>query len=423
MFSLLSSWFRREVRSVGRGRRRPLAARRSVCKPSLEVLEDRNLLSSWTTVAPMPTARFGLAAATGADGRIYAIGGLYGSVLNTVEAYTPGLNLWSTRASMPTAREALAAAAAFDGRIYVFGGEGSLGTAVNTAEAYNPFSNTWSTVAPMPTARIGVTAATGRDGRIYAIGGLRFNINTNSQEILNTVEAYNPFSNTWSTVAPMPTPRSDPAAATGLDGRIYVFGGLDESFNISNTVEAYSPFSNTWSTVAPMPTARWELAAAAGPYGRINVLGGDGSSGTLNTVETYNAFTNHWSSAPPMPTDRYGLAAVATFDGGLYAIGGFSGSSGTYLNTVEVLQSVSGFGGAAWGVKSPTLASDAPTLSMVVATTATSPILEASDRWAVQLSGPSDNARVQHRSHAVFAVGAATLPAGSVDALFAGGLS
>jgi len=30
---------------------------------------------TWTAVAPMPTARFGLAATTGPDGRIYAIGG------------------------------------------------------------------------------------------------------------------------------------------------------------------------------------------------------------------------------------------------------------------------------------------------------------------------------------------------------------
>jgi hypothetical protein len=43
----------------------------------------------------MPTGRRGLAAATGHDGRIYAIGGTTGeghtpTTVNTVEAYTPG---------------------------------------------------------------------------------------------------------------------------------------------------------------------------------------------------------------------------------------------------------------------------------------------------------------------------------------------
>ena len=43
--------------------------------------------NSWTTVAPMPTPRYGLAAVSGPDGRIYAIGGDDGSsYLNTVEA-------------------------------------------------------------------------------------------------------------------------------------------------------------------------------------------------------------------------------------------------------------------------------------------------------------------------------------------------
>ncbi len=46
--------------------------------------------NTWATVAPMPIARYLLAAATGTDGRIYAIGGYNGSAyLDTVEAYTP----------------------------------------------------------------------------------------------------------------------------------------------------------------------------------------------------------------------------------------------------------------------------------------------------------------------------------------------
>jgi hypothetical protein len=39
--------------------------------------------------AVMCKAREVLAAATGSDGRIYAIGGFNGSIINTVEAYRP----------------------------------------------------------------------------------------------------------------------------------------------------------------------------------------------------------------------------------------------------------------------------------------------------------------------------------------------
>src|SRR5262245_6651400 len=62
--------------------------------------------------------RLGLAAVTGRDGHIYAIGG---NDVATVEGYDPASDTWTTRASMPTARGGLAAVAGPDGRIYAIG--------------------------------------------------------------------------------------------------------------------------------------------------------------------------------------------------------------------------------------------------------------------------------------------------------------
>src|SRR5947209_15002617 len=50
---------------------------------------------TWNTEIPMPSARGHLATATGADGRIYAIGGYDGhSYLMTIEAYDPVTHGW-----------------------------------------------------------------------------------------------------------------------------------------------------------------------------------------------------------------------------------------------------------------------------------------------------------------------------------------
>jgi hypothetical protein len=188
---------------------------------------------SYATLAAMPTARDFLAAATGPDGTIYAIGGNSGSPLDTVDAYDPTTNTWTTLASMPTARYELAAVTGPDGRIYAIGGfNGS--SFVNTVEAYDPSTNTWTTVASMPTARFGVAAATGPDGTIYAVGG------ANNSGILSTVEAYDLSTNTWTSAPSMPTARYGLAAATGPDGRIYAIGGFNGS-SILTTVEGYSP--------------------------------------------------------------------------------------------------------------------------------------------------------------------------------------
>jgi hypothetical protein len=261
----------------------------------------------WASAASMPTARAYLAAATGHDKRIYAIGGDNGTgFLNTVEAYQPATNTWATMTSMPTARGFLAAATGPDGRIYAIGGFN--GGYLNTVEAYTP--------------------GTGPDGRIYAIGG------GNSTGFLNTVEVYTPGTNSWATVASMPTARAAVAGAAGrgTDKRVYAIGGYN-SCCFFNNVDAYTPGTNTWATAASMPTARSSLGAATGADGRIYAVGGNNFGGYLNAAEAYTPSTNSWATVASMPTARAGLAAATGPDKRIYAIGGRNSSS--FLNTVE----------------------------------------------------------------------------------------
>src|SRR5438309_1790783 len=76
---------------------------------------------TWETIAPLPSPRYGLAAALGSDGRIYAIGGCRNTpphvALRTVEAYNPGSNTWAGVAPLLTPRCDLEAVSGADGRI------------------------------------------------------------------------------------------------------------------------------------------------------------------------------------------------------------------------------------------------------------------------------------------------------------------
>ena len=77
-----------------------------------------------------------------------------------------------------------------------------------------------------------------------------------------------------------------------------------------------------WIGAAPMPTARSELAAAA-LDGRIYVAGGIAQWGTSATFEAYDPATDRWEALPPLPEPVHHLAAAAT-DDRVYVTGGYA---------------------------------------------------------------------------------------------------
>jgi len=124
----------------------------------------------------------------------------------------------------------------------------------------------------------------------------------------------------WRTLAPMPTPRSEVAAAA-LDGKIYVVGGFEADGAPSAKVEGYDPATNTWAEAARLPEPRHHAAAAA--MGGLYVLGGFGSTfqDARADVFLYTPSRNEWTAVDPLVNARGGHgAAVIGFD--LYAVGG-----------------------------------------------------------------------------------------------------
>lgn len=93
--------------------------------------------------------------------------------LRTVEVYDPATDTWNPCAPLPEPRQNMAAALGADGKIYVIGGLDSYSNleAKRSVFVYDPASDSWSEGPPLRTARQGHTAVATQDGRIYAIGG------------------------------------------------------------------------------------------------------------------------------------------------------------------------------------------------------------------------------------------------------------
>jgi N-acetylneuraminic acid mutarotase len=163
------------------------------------------------------------------------------------------------------------------GKLYVVGGMAGCApcTPLATLEVYDPTTDTWDTTQPaLPTARTGPAAAV-IDGKLYVVGGADFGVPASGPQhnlFFATLEVYDPALRAWDTTrAPMPTGRREPAAAV-LDGRLYVMGGTVAS-GATAAVEVYDPCTNSWTTVAALPSPR--SSSVAGVIGRtIHLVGG-----------------------------------------------------------------------------------------------------------------------------------------------------
>ncbi len=232
--------------------------------------------------------------------------------VNNAWEYDPVADAWKALAPMPSRRGSALAAVAKD-KIYVIGGAatipGSNETAVfpthphmsvGTVEEYDPAANTWRERSAMPTPRN--HAAIGAvNGKIYVIGGRVGAAFIGLASDISVVEEYDPDTDQWSGPrARMPIARS--ALGAGVyRGRIYVAGGEYQDPHMMATfraLEAYDPVSNTWTEMPPMPVSRHGLAV--GVIGnRLHVISGDvQSAGTGVEVSTGEHDAFEFSAGP-----------------------------------------------------------------------------------------------------------------------------
>lgn len=277
-----------------------------------------------TELKPMQETRQYFGAAKDAHGKILVFGGEHQAenLTNTVESYSMNKK-WTYLQSMPGQKAWERATAGLDGKVYLFGGSTDSYPSTDVW-AYDPVTNSWDTSMPsMPVEERDTVAVTAKDGVIYLFGGY-WNY--------NTVQAFDPATKKWQIKSPMPTGRWAAAGALGPNGKIYVVGGGypgEPDYGVYNTLEAYDPKTDTWETKSPMPTARNLLGAAFGRDGLLYAIGGEvygaGRTGIIyDVIEAYNPHTDKWKVAGHLPVELSGVSVVADNDGNVHVLGGYS---------------------------------------------------------------------------------------------------
>lgn len=144
---------------------------------------------------------------------------------------------------------------------------------------------------------------------------------------------------TWSTAAPLPTPRNSAASAV-IGPNWHVVGGRTVAGGNTPAHEVYDASEDRWRAAAPMPQAQAGLAAAA-VDGKLYAFGGeyfDNGGGVYPEAWSYDPGADAWSAVADMPHPRHGLGAVTVGDE-IFVIGGALKAGGNQTsNLVEIFK-------------------------------------------------------------------------------------
>ena len=188
---------------------------------------------------------------------------------------------WQELAPMPTARKGLAVAT-YDGKIYAIAGETADGV-TNVVERYDPATDTWEVLSPKPTAVTDVHAVV-IGGKIYVPGG-----KTARGDTLSVFEVYDLIEGGWETRTSLPTSLSS-YGLVSYQGELYIFGGWDGEEN-SDTVLSYNPSSGEWKRLQSMLDPASSVGATVTSAG-ILLVGGNNGKQFLSSNILYHANNN-----------------------------------------------------------------------------------------------------------------------------------
>lgn len=266
----------------------------------------------WFPEPPMIHPRAAHAVVSTGDA-IYVLAGTDDNRRTVMEVERFDGTTWTVETTLPGEGLNAPAAVFLENRIYLIGGFESVSNhPVADVAVYDLTTQTWSSAAPLPSPR-GGHAAVVLDGQIHVVGG------GNAQRTLEDHSVYDPATNTWTDLAPLPRAKGSPSAVV-FEDVLYVLGGRSGPNDFGET-HRYNPETDAWEegpAISPLGTA-----GAVAYCGTIYVFGGESQARdiALNEVLRLNLPHQVWELAPAMPTARVYARAVL-FNDSVYVIGG-----------------------------------------------------------------------------------------------------
>jgi hypothetical protein len=174
------------------------------------------------------------------------------------------------------------------------------------------------------------------DGRVFIAGGHDHTTGNKQDAVgVTNTDIYNPMTRTWTATAPLTQKRWYPTVVQISTGRVLIFGGQAHANAPSNTVEEYDPVTNTMRTLGPTATK------PVGLYPRMHMLpnGKVIKVGPEKMSTYFNPATSAWSNVATMLYGNRNRGCTALLAGAarVLTVGGRASNNVPATGTAEIL--------------------------------------------------------------------------------------
>jgi len=293
---------------------------------SAEVWTFDSAGETWTRKGDMPSVRTHVNPALVGDALWFAggfVGDNPGPTTNEVWRYDWSADRWTPGPPLP---EAIAGGALLSvgNRLHFFGGYRDRSTDSPGHWVLAPLDSAaaprWIPAAPLPRPR-GHFGAVVLNGAIYAIGGCVGHDPTPVD--VPWVDRYDPATDRWTEVAALPLPRShfEPAVVV-RDGRIIIVGGRSRPHGEESLADVteYDPATNRWTALPPLPEPRHSPIAVLLGDRILAGLGGRVTSNPDNRTLWIERRDSPWVPGAALPV-ALGEVSAGVVGGRLFLVG------------------------------------------------------------------------------------------------------
>jgi N-acetylneuraminic acid mutarotase len=198
-------------------------------------------------------------------------------------------------------------------KIYVIGGTGINNEILSSVECYDPRFNTWTLTAPLSKARTGCKAVIDTNNNIYVVGGTSKFDKSLTADFVKEVEKYD--GSNWVSFGELTQPRINHEVQINKNtNTFYVFG--ESTYKTEKCVIGTSP---TWTIVTSQYIG--EISSSV-IDSNGNIYATSNSTAGNVSLQKFDTSTDTWSTLPDTETLPLSLTSIITTSNKIYAFGG-----------------------------------------------------------------------------------------------------